>query len=366
MSFRFRKAISLFPGVKLNLSFSGASLTVGPRGASVNLGSRGTFLNLGLPGTGLYAREKLVEPQRKIQANLSAISGLATEATEAPGDSLRDAVARYNGLVEHLSHLHWTTPAPDVLPVFEADPFSEAEPLVPVFDPATLGERWLSAWREGKEARDKEATKEYEAKKAEWLRAKAEHDARQAEGKALYDIGIRKSVVSALPVFAAESREDQWMFPFSMVASGDEGKDWMYIRIDLPEIEDFPAQCADVSRGKLKWIPLLEKDRRGLYAKYIHGLIFKLIGLGFSSVPKAQSVTAVGYTQRPLLKPGQVYDAYILSVAVTRADWKTIRFDDIRSVDPMDELTRFDLRREMDRQANMHSITPHPKPDSLA
>jgi hypothetical protein len=65
-----------------------------------------------------------------------------------------------------------------------------------------------------------------------------------------------------------------------------------------------------------------------------------------------------------LLKPGQVYDAFIISVSAKRDDWKTIRFDDIQSVDPLEELDRFDLRRKMDRQANMHSITPHPKPET--
>ncbi|MBN1087304.1 DUF4236 domain-containing protein [Erwinia aphidicola] len=59
MGLRFRKSISIIPGVRLNLSGSGASMSVGPRGASVSFGKRGTYANFGLPGTGLSYRTRL-------------------------------------------------------------------------------------------------------------------------------------------------------------------------------------------------------------------------------------------------------------------------------------------------------------------
>lgn len=54
MGFRFRKVISVLPGVKINLSKSGVSTSLGGKGATVNVGSSGkrTF-TLGIPGTGL-------------------------------------------------------------------------------------------------------------------------------------------------------------------------------------------------------------------------------------------------------------------------------------------------------------------------
>src|SRR5215204_5487484 len=59
MTWRFRKSVKLFPGVRLNLTNRGISTTVGVRGlASVNIGTRGTHLNLGVPGTGLSSRTK--------------------------------------------------------------------------------------------------------------------------------------------------------------------------------------------------------------------------------------------------------------------------------------------------------------------
>lgn len=59
MGLRFRRSVSLFPGVRLNLSPSGISTTIGGRGLSVNVGRQGTHLNLGVPGTGLSFRTKI-------------------------------------------------------------------------------------------------------------------------------------------------------------------------------------------------------------------------------------------------------------------------------------------------------------------
>ena len=54
MGFRFRKIISVIPGVKVNLSKSGASTSIGGRGATVNVGTSGKrTVTLGIPGTGM-------------------------------------------------------------------------------------------------------------------------------------------------------------------------------------------------------------------------------------------------------------------------------------------------------------------------
>ena len=55
MPIRFRKTITLFPGVRLNLSKSGMSLSVGKRGAfTLNFSKHGVRQTTDLPGEGLY------------------------------------------------------------------------------------------------------------------------------------------------------------------------------------------------------------------------------------------------------------------------------------------------------------------------
>lgn len=54
MGFRFRKVISVIPGVKINLSKSGVSTSLGGHGATVNVGTTGKrTVTLGVPGTGM-------------------------------------------------------------------------------------------------------------------------------------------------------------------------------------------------------------------------------------------------------------------------------------------------------------------------
>jgi hypothetical protein len=59
MSWRFRRRVTLFPGVRVNLSRRGISTTFGIPGASINVGPQGTYFNAGIPGTGIYNRTRL-------------------------------------------------------------------------------------------------------------------------------------------------------------------------------------------------------------------------------------------------------------------------------------------------------------------
>lgn len=56
---RFRKTITILPGVKINLSKTGVSTSVGGNGATVNVGTRSRTVTLGIPGTGLSYRVAL-------------------------------------------------------------------------------------------------------------------------------------------------------------------------------------------------------------------------------------------------------------------------------------------------------------------
>ena len=56
MGFRFRRTVSVLPGVHLNLSKSGGSVSLGRKGAMVNVGHGQETVSLGIPGTGLGYR----------------------------------------------------------------------------------------------------------------------------------------------------------------------------------------------------------------------------------------------------------------------------------------------------------------------
>lgn len=106
MGLRFRRSLTIIPGVRLNFGTGGASLSVGPRGASVNVGPRGTFANVGLPGTGLSYRQRLdllggrssgpsVE-NREIPCSIS-LDGDRVDVTRDDGEPI-DEATRTNAL----------------------------------------------------------------------------------------------------------------------------------------------------------------------------------------------------------------------------------------------------------------------------
>lgn len=62
--FRFRKSISILPGVRINLGKRGVSVSAGVRGAHVTFGGRGgTRATVGIPGTGVSYSETFKGPK---------------------------------------------------------------------------------------------------------------------------------------------------------------------------------------------------------------------------------------------------------------------------------------------------------------
>jgi hypothetical protein len=74
---RFRKTVSVLPGVKINMSKTGVSTSLGGNGATVNLGTRTRFLTLGIPGTGLSYRVPLTTGVFMILLAIAALVGIA-------------------------------------------------------------------------------------------------------------------------------------------------------------------------------------------------------------------------------------------------------------------------------------------------
>jgi hypothetical protein len=64
MGFRFRRRLSLGPGLRLNFSKSGVSTSVGGRGAWFTFGPKGTRTTVGLPGTGFSYTEQTSAKQK--------------------------------------------------------------------------------------------------------------------------------------------------------------------------------------------------------------------------------------------------------------------------------------------------------------
>lgn len=86
MGLRFRKTISILPGVKLNLGKSSASVSVGVPGFRKSFSTRGTTTtSVGLPGTGLYYTDtKRIGGKKKKDEDKPARSRKKKAKAEAP------------------------------------------------------------------------------------------------------------------------------------------------------------------------------------------------------------------------------------------------------------------------------------------
>ena len=75
---RWRKTITILPGVKINLSKTGVSTSLGGHGATVNVGTQGQkTVTLGIPGTGLSYRVPVGWGIVLVILALAVLAGLA-------------------------------------------------------------------------------------------------------------------------------------------------------------------------------------------------------------------------------------------------------------------------------------------------
>lgn len=140
MGFRFRRTISLFPGVRLNISRGGLSTSIGTRGATLTLGRGGVYGNVGIPGSGLSYRTRLAprsEPSVSIIEKQDAFS--SSEFASEPNRK----ISRYWMILPivvlgiGLSTLHGAATSPPTQTVTISEIAAPAARLLPTDQPVS-------------------------------------------------------------------------------------------------------------------------------------------------------------------------------------------------------------------------------------
>jgi hypothetical protein len=131
--------------------------------------------------------------------------------------------------------------------------------------------------------------------------------------------------------------------------------------VDLPEIEDLPTETAEpAARGfKLNIRRRSDANIRKTYARHVHGIVFRCVAVAFATLPTAQQIQCAAYSQRVEPSTGVVRDTYLLSVLVERTKWNVIEFSNLGSIEVLECLEMFDLRREMSSSGALVEIQPH-------
>ncbi len=392
MALRFRKSITLAPGIRMNLSGSGASFSLGGRGASVTVGKRGTFLNAGIPGTGISSRQKLGGPTRssssstsgKRTVDISVSVGITDDGTlyfkdelgypldekliarvkKQKGDLVKGLMQEkcdeINREIEALGEIHLETPAPEVRPTFELQEFPELIPEQPA--PKSLG--FFASLFSGKRDRlaeeNRQSMNHYLDELRGWQHRKEEFGREQQRRRQFIEEELRSSV-SAKESYLAELLQRMAWPRETVVATElrDNGVQ-VFIDVDLPELEEMPHRTAALpQRGyKLSVKEMSANQILRLYMSHVHGIGFRLIGEIFCALQDSREVVLSAFTQRNNPATGIIQNDYLYSVRVDRDQWSGINFQNLKSIDVVDALARFELRRNMSKSGVFTAIQP--------
>lgn len=297
---RFRKRISLFPGVRLNLSGSGLSLSTGPRGASLTFGKKGIYRNLSIPGMGIYDRARIggarsdqrsargaptkkeLELERLLSINLESLKlsipsaggevvlmvgediilepDLQNLAWKYFGVTLQEQVSQVclnaQNATERLSQIHLSTPPP-VPPIeYKADAFADVPPVKPVRRPYHWFYKFFSIHRRTIDIQNQENEYKYEDELKEWNIRRVRHELIEKEKKALFESRDSGQTEEIEKFIAWRVSEIEWPRKTDVGISICPGASKVALDIDLPEIEDLPSGTPEpISKGRrVKWV----------------------------------------------------------------------------------------------------------------
>lgn len=399
MGFRFRKSITIIPGVRLNLSNGAPSLSVGPRGASVSIGRRGTFANLGLPGTGLSYRTRLDRTARAGNARRTAADPALRQSLEVQADELMSAISAIANIHEltpdPATGADWaqlearylqskTAPFDDPAPVRPVKPDALALPLPP---DEREGVSFLGKWFESDAARaerlaenqrrwqqecadiERENTLRqhrytqqrtaWAEQYANWQFAASEHARQLATAHANASATFRTDSAFFESQLAAVLAQTEWPRETLVAFEVRPEQSTVWLDVDLPEIEDMPDKVYAVNaRGtELTEKAMTQKAQRENYARHIHGCLFRLAGIVFHTLPFDYVVIA-GFTQRISKRSGYLEDEYILSCQCSRQKMGYINFAGLEHVDPIEALGDDPVIRKMSSTFIFQAIQP--------
>ncbi len=316
---RFRKSIRLCKGVKLNLSKSGVSLSTGIRGLSLTTSKKGVWLNTSLPGTGLYDRKKIASFDGKKRAAKKGETAATKKQAKAalPAVDMQQAQAeadRLNEIITVVENIHLLPLPGEEGAAAQAAPAANERP--------TMDSVKEELQREA-EGMFKPTLWSFKAKVEEYIAANI--DQRYAEALAEWEnrdmVNAVRSSDSAIDDFLATAE-----LPVECDAQYeiDPSTGTLFLDIDLPEIEDMPAERAIVlSSGEVKAAKRAQNEIRAGYASCALGIgVYFAAGI-YKLAEEIENITVSGYTQRRDSE-GDPEDVYVYSVQFTRREFEGV------------------------------------------
>jgi hypothetical protein len=376
MGFRFRKSISICPGVRLNLGKSGvSSLSVGPRGASVSIGKRGTHANLGLPGTGVSYRTRLDTPAqydnfssttesqeliRQMENIENEMEGIINIHMDIP--NLHNAISLDSLRLEYISIA--SKPFNLIAPIRPDKPI---QPIKPELKQSWLGGFFSSD--SSQELKEKEVDESISRWEIQNLKDQVNYEQQRSSWASEYAIWKRKKANYKVENINSEKKilqnfendntffenklgaalaKTAWPRETNISFEVESRNTIIKLAVDLPEIEDIPNTNYKLNKRNTEILKKTKsaKQLRLEYARLVHGILFRVAGIAFYNLP-FKYIEICGFTQRLDKATGYVSDDYILDVSITREQFLAVNFESLHMIDPIDTLEIFQLNRSM-------------------
>lgn len=396
MGFRFRKSISIAPGVRLNIGKHGiSSLSLGKRGMGISISKNGTYGNIGLPGTGLSYRTR-------IGGGTSGSND--QQSSDVNSQQLTEAVETHNASSVLMASIH--TLSPNILTptntyeslfakytdmfltgftILEPTRPEKPEPIALPLQPTEADIGTVRKFFSSKSAIQKELfelMEQWIADTATITEANAFTQAQYVErrtnwsqeymdwtlSKKEFDRNVT-NMTDTLPVrFSTDDNyfdsvlmqalsETEWLHETNISVSTNIVNSIVNISIDLPEIEDIPSDTASIKSGNISFKDKSQKALRMDYATYIHGIVFRAICIVFDIIP-IQTVKLSAYTQRLIVSTGYIDDDYILTCTATRKQFCQFNFLSLDLINPIKALESCGLGRKMTNTGIFKSVPP--------
>jgi hypothetical protein len=127
--------------------------------------------------------------------------------------------------------------------------------------------------------------------------------------------------------------------PFDFDVDFEVENNFVYLSLDLPEIEDLPTTIIQLlASGKYKKKNLSKKDIRLNYLSTATSLALFFAGISFNISPKITNVIISSYTQKIDESLGTTYDSYVYSIDISREVYAKIN---LKYVNPIESFSNF-------------------------
>jgi hypothetical protein len=238
--------------------------------------------------------------------------------------------------------------------------FEEPQPARIALRKLGLLGRLFRSRRETIERDNAERVAEHERVVAAWESAKSSFEASESERKVLIERGIYTDTKAMEAFLEMVLLDIVWPRETTVSAEVNDAGKQVFIDVDLPEIEDMPTKTASApQRGYKLTVKEMTPSRvQQLYMRHIHGIGLRIIGETFATLPVAQTVVLSAFSQRPDPKTGHLNDEYLYSVRVGREEWSGLNFENLESLDAVEALAQFELRREVTKMSGLKPIEP--------